>query len=163
MEVWREYERDRPGATLCNLRTLKYFAELLATAAEGELEEKPTVDTVHGYIRQFTSGYKRHTSICIPEQVRKSVTNHIKTLGLSTAHRPRHYLTLKKYKILVSVVWENDWHEFDYEGARVGFCAKMNFFCFSSARLGELTESSAKAGTRKGLYYRISISSLLTS
>ncbi len=62
----------------------------------------------------------------------------------------------------MSVVWEKDWHEFDHEGARVGFSAKMNFFCFSSARLGELTESSAKAGTGKGLRYRVSISSLLT-
>jgi hypothetical protein len=124
------YESDLPGATPCDLRTLKHFAELLATAAEGQLEEKPTVDTVRGYMRRFTSGYERDTGICIPEQVRKSVTNvsaasrgyyylvpvtnglmltdekHIKTtfkikLGLSTAHRSRHYLTLKKYKILV--------------------------------------------------------------
>lgn len=90
---------------------------------------------------------------------------HIKTtlrikLGLSTAHRPKHYLTLKKYKIIASVVWDKDWYEFDHEAARVAFSAKLNMFCFSSARIGEVTESSAKAGTGKGLYYRVSISSL---
>ncbi len=65
---------------------------------------------------------------------------HIKTtlrikLGLSTAHRPKHYLTLK-YKIIASVVWDKDWYEFDHEAARVAPSAKLNMFCFSSARVG---------------------------
>ncbi|KAI1293099.1 hypothetical protein F5Y03DRAFT_402696 [Xylaria venustula] len=76
-------------------------------------------------------------------------------LGLSTAHRAKHYLTLKKYKILASVVWDKDWYEFAHEAARVAFSAKLNMFCFSSARLGEVTESSAKRGTGKGLHYRV--------
>ncbi|KAF4617067.1 hypothetical protein G7Y89_g15080 [Cudoniella acicularis] len=104
MEVWREYEKDHPGVIPYNLRTLKHFAELLASAAVGQLEEKPTEDTVRGYMQRFTSGYERDTGICIPEQMRKTATNHIKTLGLSKAHRPKHCLTLKKYKILASVV-----------------------------------------------------------
>ena len=69
------YKRDRPGATPCDLRTLKHFAELLASAAEGELEEKPTEATVRGYMRRYTSGYERDTGICIPEQIRKLATN----------------------------------------------------------------------------------------
>jgi hypothetical protein len=80
------YEKGHPGATPCDLRTLKHFAELLATAAEGQLEEKPTVDTVRGYVRRLTSKYERDSSICIPEQLRKSVTN------VSAASRGRHYL-----------------------------------------------------------------------
>jgi hypothetical protein len=56
-------------------------------------------------------------------------------LGLSTAHLKKYYPTLKKYKILVTVVQENDWYEFDFEGYRIGFSVKTNFFCFSSARL----------------------------
>jgi hypothetical protein len=93
---------------------------------------------------------------------------HIKTtlktkIGLSIAHRPKHYLTLKKYKIIASVVWDKDWYEFDHESARVAFSAKLNMFCFSSARVGEVAESSAKRGTGKGLHYRVSISSLPTS
>lgn len=58
----------------CNLRTLKIMAELFALAAEGELEDMPTVDTVRGYMRRFTSGYEQDTGICIPEQVRMSAT-----------------------------------------------------------------------------------------
>jgi hypothetical protein len=84
-------------------------------------------------------------------------------LGLSTGHRAKHYLTLRKYKIIASVVWDKDWCELDHEAARVAFSAKLNMFCFSSARLGEVTESSAKAGTGQWLHYRVSISSLLTS
>jgi len=156
MEIWRVYEKDHPGASPCNIRILKHFAELLKDSAQGQLADKPTEDTVCGYMRRFMSGYERETGICIPEQVRKTGTNHIKSLGLPTVHRERHYLTLKKFKILVSVVWENDWHEFDHEGSQVGFSGKMNFFCFSSARIGELTESSAKKKkTGKGLHFRI--------
>jgi hypothetical protein len=80
----------------------------------------------------------------------------MKKIGLSTAHRERHYLTLKKYCILVAVIWENDWYEFDHEASRVGFSAKMNFYVYSSARLGEVVESSARANTGKGLRYRVS-------
>jgi hypothetical protein len=69
------YEKDHLGATLCDLRTLKHFVELLAKSADSVLEEKATVDTVRGYARRFTLGYERETGICIPEQVRKLVTN----------------------------------------------------------------------------------------
>lgn len=77
-------------------------------------------------------------------------------IGLSTAHRERHYLTLKKYLVLVFAVWENDWSEFDHKASRVGFSAKMNFYCYSSARIGDLTESSARAKSGKGLRYKVS-------
>jgi hypothetical protein len=69
------YKRDYPGATPCDLRTLKHFVELLATIANSLLGEKPTVDMVRGYSWRFTLKYKRDTSICIPEQVRKLATN----------------------------------------------------------------------------------------
>jgi len=29
MEIWRVYEKNHPGASPCNIRTLKHFAELL--------------------------------------------------------------------------------------------------------------------------------------
>ncbi len=69
------YKRDHPGATPCDLRNLKHFAELLKSAVEGELEEKPTEATVRGHMRRFTSGHERDTGIYIPEQIRKAVTN----------------------------------------------------------------------------------------
>jgi len=143
----------------------------------------PTVDTVRCYMRRFTSGWERETSECIPEPLRRSLTHVSITLyddalsypiivirtdkskyikgplrveiDLSTAHRVRHYLTLKKYCILAFAIWENDWHEFDHESSRVGFSAKMNIYCYSSARIGEVVESSARRNTGKGLRYRV--------
>ncbi|KAL5316283.1 hypothetical protein ACEPPN_015328 [Leptodophora sp. 'Broadleaf-Isolate-01'] len=79
MEMWREFAKDRPGANPCHFRTLKHFAEFVGLSIPGQLEEMPTVDT---YIKG-------------PLQVK---------IGLSTAHRERHYLTLKKYLILVFAV-----------------------------------------------------------
>lgn len=33
---------------------------------------------------------------------------HIKTLGLSIAYWAKYYLTLKKYKIIASIIWDKD-------------------------------------------------------
>ncbi|KAF8862713.1 hypothetical protein BDZ45DRAFT_585016 [Acephala macrosclerotiorum] len=135
------------------------WRDILLNLLDFQYQEMPTVDTVRCYMRRFTSVWPRVTGGYIPEQFRRSLTHYIKgplkvKIGLSTAHRERHYLTLKKYLILVFAVWENDWSEFDHEASRVGFSAKMNFYCYSSARIGELTESSARANSGKGLRYR---------
>ena len=37
-----QYKIDHLGMTLYDLYTLKHFAKLLASAAKGQLEEKPT-------------------------------------------------------------------------------------------------------------------------
>jgi hypothetical protein len=70
-----KYKKDYPGATLCNLYTLKHFVELLAIIANSLLREKPTIDIVHGYLRRFTLKYKRDISIYIFKQVKKLITN----------------------------------------------------------------------------------------
>jgi len=44
-----KYKKDYPGATLCNLYTLKYFVELLAKLANSVLEKKAIIDIVRGY------------------------------------------------------------------------------------------------------------------
>ena len=77
-------------------------------------------------------------------------------IGLSNAQREPHFLTLKNYIVLVKQIWQNDWHEYNHEGYRADFSCKMNLFCFSSARIGELCESSARAGTGAGLRYGVS-------
>jgi hypothetical protein len=87
----------------------------------------------------------------------------MRKVGLSTAHGEQHYLTFKKYYILVKTIWECDWHDYEHGASRVGFSAKLNCFCFSSARLGELTESLARIATGKGLRYRVSISSRVST
>ena len=80
------YKKDYPGATPCDLRTLKHFIELLVIIANSVLKEKPTIDTVRGYTRRFTLKYERDTGIYIPKQVRKSVTN------ISIVSRGHYYL-----------------------------------------------------------------------
>jgi hypothetical protein len=52
-----------------------YFEAFCQSAAEGQLEDKATYDTVRGYMRRFTSGYEREIGIFIPEQTKRSVTN----------------------------------------------------------------------------------------
>jgi hypothetical protein len=85
------YKKDYLGATLCDLYTLKHFIKLLAKSANSILKEKATIDTVRGYARRFTLGYKRETGICIPKQVRKLVTN------VSIVSYGHYYLVKHKY------------------------------------------------------------------
>jgi len=83
-----KYKREHLRVIPCNLHTLKHFAELLALVVKGHLEEKPTEDIMRGYMRRFTSGYKRDTGICILKQIRKTATN------VSVTSRDYYYLLL---------------------------------------------------------------------
>jgi hypothetical protein len=62
-----KYEKDYPGATPCDLRTLKHFVELLVKLIDNVLKEKATINTVRDYAWRFTLRYERETGICILE------------------------------------------------------------------------------------------------
>ncbi|KAF4633707.1 hypothetical protein G7Y89_g4408 [Cudoniella acicularis] len=75
---------------------------------------------------------------------------------------PSHFRTLKHFAEFVGLLIRGQLEEiatvdiskFDYKASRVRFSAKMNFYCYSSARIGELTESLARVNSGKGLRYR---------
>ena len=48
---------------------------------------------------------------------------------------------------LLKQLWQNDWYEYNYEGCRVQITAALHFFCYTSGRIGEYFESSARAGS----------------
>ncbi|KAH6995448.1 hypothetical protein BKA56DRAFT_509091 [Ilyonectria sp. MPI-CAGE-AT-0026] len=77
-----------------------------------------------------------------------------KKIGLSDATRPKHYLTLENYMYLERQLWQEDGHEYKHEGYRVLISAKLKCHVYTPARLGEISESSVRSGTGKGLRYK---------
>ena len=51
--------------------------------------------------------------------------------------------------------WQNDWLDYPHEMLRVLDTAAEHISIYSSARIGEHHESSARVGTGKGLLYRV--------
>jgi len=64
-------------------------------------------------------------------------------------------MTLENYMYLERQLWENDWHDYTHEAYRVFLSSKIKKHVFTSARLGEISESSARRGTGEGLRYKV--------
>ncbi|KAH7025146.1 uncharacterized protein B0I36DRAFT_367030 [Microdochium trichocladiopsis] len=147
MELWLEYKTTHPEATPHDLKTLKHFAEFMAKSIKGLLDPngKPTVQTVRNYFRCFVSGWNiDNPKSLISRDHTDSITNYIKgplkkKLGLSTATRPRTYLTLENYMYMERQLWQSDGHEYVHDGYRVLISAKLKCHVFTSARVGEIT------------------------
>jgi hypothetical protein len=79
-----------------------------------------------------------------------------KEIGLSTATRPKNYLTLENYMYMERQLWQSDGHEYVHEAYRVFISAKLKCHVFTPARLGEVSEASTRRGTGKGQRYKVS-------
>lgn len=81
-----------------------------------------------------------------------------KEIGLSTAARPKNYLTLENYMYMERQLWQSDGHEYVHEAYRVFISAKLKCHVFTPARLvklvrGLLEEEPAKdCATRSVMY-----------
>jgi hypothetical protein len=78
-------------------------------------------------------------------------------LGLAHRKRIRSYGTTNHFIHLGTQLWEKDWQIYDKPRTRVDTWAKIQLYVFTSARVGEYIESTCRAGSGRGLYYRVSI------
>lgn len=53
-------------------------------------------------------------------------------------------------------LWRNDWHKYKRPGVRIEVWAEIQPHAFTSARVGEYLESTCRAGSGRGLHYRVS-------
>lgn len=77
-------------------------------------------------------------------------------LGLAHRKRLRCYGTINHFKHLGTQLWEKDWQIYDKPRILVDTWAKIQLYVFTSARVGEYIESTCRAGSGRGLYYRVS-------
>ncbi|OCK73076.1 hypothetical protein K432DRAFT_365291 [Lepidopterella palustris CBS 459.81] len=161
--IWTEYQKTHPGASPHDIQTAKHFARLLSLSTQGKGgRERANHDTIHHYWRRFFSMWKRSTGTEIPGCVKETVKNYINgdlkdEIGLNNEHREHGFLTLRNYEILLKFLWLNDWHDYKHDGVRVRNTAAMHLYAYSSGRIGELVESTSRAGSGTGLHYRVSM------
>lgn len=85
------------------------------------------------------------------------LTVHLWSLGRqNSSHRERNYLTVRRFKILLAQLWVEDWYEFKYAIYRLYLSAALKLLMFSSGRIGEYFELSARKGSGRGMYRRVS-------
>ncbi|EHA53229.1 hypothetical protein MGG_16935 [Pyricularia oryzae 70-15] len=142
---------------VCNVQV-----ELWQDCTSGILdpEGKATVQTVRNHFRRFVSGWNRNNpKSLITRDYTDSITNYIKgplkkKIGLSDLKRPKTYMTIENFMYMERQLWQSDGHEYLHDGYRVLISAKLKCHVFTSARVGEISESSSRAGTGNGLLYK---------
>ncbi|KAL2385941.1 hypothetical protein RJZ90_000952 [Blastomyces dermatitidis] len=63
----------------------------------------------------------------------------------------RDFVTLNHFRNLIQQLWKNDWYEFPFPIYRVYFSAFLKMCMYSTARVGEYLESTARRGSGRGL------------
>lgn len=77
-------------------------------------------------------------------------------LGLAQRKRERCYASMIHFVHLGTQPWRNDWHKYKRPGIRIEVWAEIQLHAFISARVGEYLESTCRAGSGRGLHYRVS-------
>lgn len=77
-------------------------------------------------------------------------------MNLARRKRERCYGTMTHFVYLGTQLWEGDWGVYKRPGARIDLWGEIQLKVFTSARVGEYIESSARAGTGRGLHFKVS-------
>lgn len=78
-------------------------------------------------------------------------------LGLALKKRERCYASMIHFVHLGTQLWQNDWHKYERPGVRVEVWAEIQVHAFTAARVGEYLESTCRAGSGRGLHFRVSV------
>ncbi|KAJ5110899.1 hypothetical protein N7532_001434, partial [Penicillium argentinense] len=135
-----------------NIQNSKGFLKWYAVNTRGRIEEKPTVEALQSLRRDFQAGMQKMRGFSFSPE-------HSTTLGeyiigslrpfLSTAEMDKNGFSPNDLMILMTQLWCQDSHE--YRGdppdrTRVQLSAAILLYCFTSARTGEVHESTTRRG-----------------
>ncbi|THC87771.1 hypothetical protein EYZ11_012784 [Aspergillus tanneri] len=161
----REYDRvlsyfdmfvtNHPGAVSPpDIRTYKGFMEFLAMNLKGRLSEDktPVLSTLEGKRRDLDAGLARRRNYNVPEHVSTTIREWLKKDLNRLIHIPdiqmsRDGFSRNDLRIVKKHLWCQDAYEYrgKYpERTRVELSASMLLYCFTSARTGEVHESTAR-------------------
>ncbi|KGO60662.1 hypothetical protein PEX1_038750 [Penicillium expansum] len=142
-----------------DIRTCRAFLEWVSRGMNGRIEERPTVETIQGFFRKFATGMKRKRNFEFPPATRTTINEYIVgelkiKIPLSTEQMNKDGgVSPNDLTILMTQLWCRDHHEYrgnPADRARVQLSAAMLLYCFTSARTGEVHESTARRhGARK--------------
>ncbi|KAJ6001624.1 zinc finger protein [Penicillium canescens] len=152
--IFDKFVKLHPQAVIPpDIRTCRAFLEWVARAMHGRIEERPTVETIQGFFRQFATGMKRERNFEFPPATRTTINEYIVgelkiMIPLSTEEMNKDGgVSPNDLTILMTQLWCRDHHEYrgnPADRARVQLSAAMLLYCFTSARTGEVHESTAR-------------------
>ncbi|KAF5965393.1 carbonic anhydrase 2 [Fusarium coicis] len=165
MEFWLEYQRIETKASVHDLESLKDFMRKVAYGIDGEDAEDqefdvPGWETVRKYWNAFTAAWQRaHPTESIPRGIAQSVTEFIKgplatEMGMPKHKRRRRFATKNVMLNYARQLWAADWIEHKCPATPVDDWGLLLGNTYSSSRIGEYIESSCRAGTGRGLYFK---------
>ncbi|QKX62582.1 uncharacterized protein TRUGW13939_09743 [Talaromyces rugulosus] len=173
LELWAEYQNRNPGASIHDLATAKRFMKQVAETSRGNLKESPMIVNPAGervraptlaYIQlrwqQFIAMWPRQKgNEKLAGDLTESVYHYIRDvlrreIPLSLATRPIYWFTLERFIVLQEHTWRREWSLSRHTRTLVNDHAGDLLACYTSGRVGEHHESSARRGSGRGLLYR---------
>ncbi|THC93828.1 hypothetical protein EYZ11_006680 [Aspergillus tanneri] len=153
LKIFDKFLKLHPAAcSPPDIKTYKGFLEFYARNTTGRVEERPTMETVESFRRDFETALARLRGFCVPKNMSNTLKEYIisdlKTkLSLPDVEMSRDGLSPNDLTILLTQLWCRDFKE--YRGqfpdrSRVQLTASILLYCFSSARTGEVHESTAR-------------------
>ena len=80
-----------------------------------------------------------------------------KKLNLPRYKRARKYAAMPHLVYLAKLLWGYDWHRYSSPRDRLDLWDGILLNVFTSARVGEYIESTAREGSGRGLRYNVSL------
>ncbi|PYI00196.1 hypothetical protein BO71DRAFT_455086 [Aspergillus ellipticus CBS 707.79] len=135
-----------------DIQSYKAFMEFFGRNTKGRLGEKPTVGTAEDFRRDYEAGMSKIRKHDFPDYISTTIKEWIPTelkdkIGLSTVQMEKDGLSLNDLTVLLTQLWCRDFKEYRGEPpdrTRVQLSAAMLLYCFTSARTGEVHESTAR-------------------
>ncbi|THH17986.1 hypothetical protein EW146_g2912 [Bondarzewia mesenterica] len=143
-----------------DLRTAKAFVSFIASGIPGrERGSKPSQSSVVQSWKNLTASWKWARRGCIEPEVKTSTRNYImgelqQEMQLPLRKRVRRFAAVPHFIRLGTQLWGRDWATFGRPGDRVDLWAEIQLNVFTSARVGEYIESTARAGSSRELRYQ---------
>ncbi|EED21202.1 conserved hypothetical protein [Talaromyces stipitatus ATCC 10500] len=166
LQYFDRYRELHPDATVPpNYQTFKSFLVWASLLKEGRIEDSPLgnnpdgtprilpcVDTMKSFLRRFIAAWSRTDRPEIPRRVATAMKDYVQgdmiiQAPLSTAEMPKPCLAPNDLAALLKHLWCND--SYNYRGKcadrqRVALSFATLVYCFTSARTGEVHESTAR-------------------
>ncbi|KAI0525805.1 hypothetical protein F5B22DRAFT_587822 [Xylaria bambusicola] len=162
LQNWDDFNSEFGPRTVESLEDLKEFMSRLGYAMREGMEPDETLSWqgIRSYWKKFTAGYRRERGEISAEHV-LSISRLIepkgelgKLLNIVPDHGPRKHATAATFIWVGEYLWGHDWKIFSRPRLRVDLWACLSLAAYTSARVSDYLESSARGGSEVGLYYR---------
>ncbi|EEP83037.1 predicted protein [Uncinocarpus reesii 1704] len=157
LAIFDHFVKHHPKAAVPpDIRTFKGFLRVVANSIPGRLDaskdKRPTVETMEGFRRDFETAWARERKYVFPTEVSTTMKEWIRTklkeeVPLCTEEMDKSAFSPNDLVVTMVQLWCKDYHE--YRGkysdrSRVQLSFALLLYCFTSARTGEVHESTAR-------------------